>query len=227
MSEAEAERPPEAGEITGRDGLMLIRVGNRQYPAKQVAQCRTCRSKYRAQIEQGIIGGMPYQMIYDEMIEPHEDHSPIGPPSVQSLMTHVRRKHMPVPFSVQRRIIEQRATELGRSVEEGEQLLVDSVAVHRTVIQRGFEMLNAGEIAPSMNDLMKALQLQAAVDSDKNSGGVDEEVWREGLIAYMEIVQRNVSAEVFQRIGHEMAQSPVLQELAMRRRQTVMGQVES
>lgn len=220
------EETSEPGEVDGRSGKMLIRVGNRTYPAKQVSNCKTCRSKYRTQIEQAIIGGMPYSMVHAETVAPHDDHSPLGPPSQASLMTHVRRKHMPIPFSMQRRIIEDRATELGVSIEEGERLLVDSVAVHRTVIQKGFERLNNGEIEPSMGDLMKALQLQAAVDADKASSEVDEDVWREGLMAYMEIVQRNVSAEDFQRIGREMAQSPVLQELA-RRRRTVQGEIES
>lgn len=221
-----SSQAPESGEILSSDGLMLIKVGNRTYPAKHVKQCMTCRSKHRMEIERAVINGMPYAMIIKEVVEPYADHSLLGSPTLNSVMAHVNRGHMPIPFKVQRNIIENRASELGRSVEAGEKLLADSVAIQRTVIQRGFEMLNSGEISPTMNDLMKALQLQASLDADKGSSGVDEDVWRDGLIAYMEIVRHNVSADVFQRIGQEMAQSPVLQELASRRRGTVPGEIE-
>lgn len=225
MTEQTPPPPAEPGEVTGRDGMMLVRVGNRSYPAKYVSQCKTCRSKYRTQIEHGLINGMTYQMVLDELVEPFDDHSPLGPPGYQSVLGHVNRGHMPVPFSTQRRILEQRAKEMGKSVKEGSKALLDAVAVSRTIVQRGFEMMSNGEIQPSMNDLMKALQLQASIEGDGD--GLDEEAWREALIAYMEIVQRNVAAEVFQRIGKEMAESPVLQKIALRRRDTVAGEIEA
>lgn len=205
---------------------MLVRVGNQAYPAKHVKQCKTCRSKYRTQIEQGVIGGMTYQSIIDDVIAPYDDHSPIGSPTYASVLAHVKRGHMPIPFSHQRRIIEERAEEIGRSVEQGEKLLIDSVTVGRTIIQRAFELMNSGEIQPTMGDLLKALQLQQSVEGTRTPG-VDEETWREAMIAYMEIVQRNVSSETFQAIGREMAQSPVLQQIAVRRRETVAGQIET
>jgi hypothetical protein len=215
------------GEIEdSRTGVMLVRVGGRAYPARQVPQCRTCRSKYRTQIELGIINGMPYLKLVEELVDPFQDHSPLGPPTMKSIMNHVARKHMPVPYSTKRQIIEERAREIGRSVEEGEQLLVDNVAVHRTIVQRGFERLNAGEIEPTMGDLMKALQIQAAVEGPKDEGGLDEDAWREALMEYMTIVQRIVSLDQLGQIKHEMASSPVLQEIAARRR-TVPGQLEN
>jgi hypothetical protein len=204
---------------------MRIRVGDRTYPAKHVPQCRVCRSKYRGDIERGIISGLTYQSIISDLVDPFEDHSPLGTPNYQSVLRHVRNKHMPVPFSIQRQVIEERAAELGRSVEEGERLLVDSVAVHRAVIQRGFERMNNGEIQPTMGDLMKALQLQAAVEADQDSG-VDEEAWRDALIAYMEIVQRNVDHQIFEKIKREMATSPALKAIAERRQRTIAGEVE-
>lgn len=219
------ETGPEPGEITDRDGTLMVRVGNRLYPAKQVAQCKTCRSKYRADIEQGIINGMPYSMVMSEIVERHDDHSPIGAPNYGSVLRHVKKKHMAVPHSVQRGILEERAGEIGKSVEQGERLMVDSVAIHRTVIQRGFERLNTGEIQPNMNDLMTALRLQAAISAEQGGSGVDEDAWRDALMAYMEIVQRNVGPDVLQQIGREMAASPTLRAIR-NRRQAVVGEIE-
>jgi hypothetical protein len=220
-----SEQNPAPGEI-GRDGVMVVRVNGRSYPARHVAQCKTCRSKYRTQIERGIIGGMTYQSIIDDLVEPYDDHSPLGAPGYQSVMGHVRNGHMPMPYSLQRRILEKRASEMGKSVEQGESLIVDTVAATRMIVQRGFELMNNGDLQPSMGDLLKALQFQSSLEADKEQA-LDEEVWRDALIAYMDIVQRNVDPEVFQRIGREMARSPALQQIAMRRRGTVAGEIES
>ena len=223
MSEIESE---EQLQPSGRDGVMLVRVGGRDYPAKQVKQCRTCRSKYRTQIEQGIIGGMTYRAILANLVDPFDDHSHLGSPSYTSIQRHVSQKHMPLPFSTQRKIIEDRAIEMGKSVEEGEALLIDSISVHRSLIQKGFERLNNGEIQVGMADLLKALQLQQAAEGVKDSG-LDEDIWRDALMEYMSIVRRNVDTAVLQRIGRELAESPILQQITQRRGQTVSGEIAS
>lgn len=220
-----SETAPEPDE-DGGSGVMLVQVQGRTYPARHVKQCRTCRSKYRTQIEQGIIGGMTYQAVVNELVDPYEDHSPIGPPGYQSIMNHVRKGHMPMPYSVQRRLIEDRAQEMGKSVEEGMASLADSTAILRTIVRTGFEMINQGDLRPSMNDLIKALQLQAAMEGEKDGEG-DEEAWRSALIAYMEIVQRSVSPEVFQRISREFAASPVMKNAMGVQQGTVSKELET
>lgn len=212
-------------EETG-DGVMLVQVQGRTYPAKHVKQCRTCRSKHRTQIEQGIIGGMTYQAVVNDLVEPYDDHSPIGPPGYQSIMNHVRKGHMPMPYSIQRRLIEERAEEMGRSVEEGMESLADSTAILRTIVRTGFEMVNQGDLRPSMGDLMKALQLQAVLEGERDDG-VDEEAWRTALITYMEIVQRSVAPDVFQQISREFAASPVMKKAMSSSHGTVAGELEN
>lgn len=216
--------PEETTEDSG--GVMLVQVQGRTYPARHVKQCRTCRSKHRAQIEQGLIGGMTYQAVVNELVEPYDDHSPIGAPGYQSIMGHVRRGHMPMPYSIQRRLIEERADEMGKSVEAGMESLADSTAILRTIVRTGFEMINQGELRPSMGDLMKALQLQAALEGERE-GGMDEEAWRTALITYMEIVQHSVAPEVFQRISREFAASSVMKEAMSARQGTVAGELEN
>ena len=209
----------------GPDGVVVIRVGDREYPAKYVRRCLTCRSKYRSQIEQAVLAGLTYRSIVETVVEPYDDHSPLGPPSQRSVFNHVSRHHMALPYSLQRKIIEKRAEELGRSVEAGEETMADAVAIHRVVMQRALERLSQGEIQPSMGDLIKVLQLQSATGAKEASVEVTDEVWREALIEYMAIVQRNVSGEVFQRIGREMASSPALKAISARRQ--AAGEISS
>lgn len=224
MSEIASE---EVLEPSGRDGVMLVRVNGRSYPAKQVKQCRTCRSKYRTQIEQAIINGMTYRSILNNVVLPYDDHSDLGKPGYQSLQTHVVKKHMPLPFSTQRRIIEDRAIELGKSVEEGEALLVDSITIHRALVEQGFRRLNNGEIQVGMTDLIKVLQLQQATEAGRDGNNLDEDIWRDALMEYMSIVRNNVTADVLQRIGRELAESPILQRINKGRGRTVSGEIAS
>lgn len=208
-----------------RERTILVRVGGKTYPAKEVPQCRTCRSKYRPQIEQGLISGMTYQVAVRELIDPYDDHSTLGTPSYQSLLNHVNKGHMPMPYVMQRRMLERRAEELGRSIEEGKDSLADPLAIIRSIVQTGFDMVSRGDLRPSMSELLKALQLQAAIEG----GGEEntEDTWRTALITYMEIVQQNVSPEVFQRISRAMASSPVMKEAMTSRQGTVAGAIES
>lgn len=202
-----------------RTETSFVQVGDRLYPVKFLKNCKTCRSRYRAQIEQAILGGIPYKKIFDEVVEPYDDHSALGSPTYQGILTHVRRGHMPLPFSTQRSILESRATELGRSIEEGEQLLMDSVGTLRAIVQRGFERMNNGEIQPTMGDFIAALRLEGALSGTQgDEASADNEVWRKAFVAYMEIVKNSVSPEVFQRIGDQMRGSAVMKEIMERQR---------
>lgn len=200
--------------------MIMVRVGGREYPAKRVRQCRTCRSKHRAVIEAAITSGLTYEEIHRRTVEPYDDHSLLGPPDFKQIQRHVANGHMPLPHTAQRRIIEKRAEELGQSIEIGEDVLVDNVTAIRSVIQMGFERLQSGELEPSMRDLMQALQLQAQIDKEHGDGGLDEEVWRDALIAYMSIVRDVVPQELMEEIKVKMASSPVLKAIAERRSQT-------
>jgi len=199
-----------------RTETTFVRVGDRQYPIKYVKMCKTCRSKYRHEIEQALLNGLPYKMIIAQAVEPYDDHSPLGPPSEQGIQGHVRKGHMPIPFSVQRIEIENRAKELGRHIENGEQILVDGIGMLRSITQRAFERINSGEIQPTIGDLMTALRIEASLTSGQQDPA-DSDAWKKAFIAYMEVVKANVPPEVFQRISEEMRTSPVMSQLAERK----------
>lgn len=226
MSEIEVEvtEPPRRGNTQ----VSYTIIGGRRYPIKTVSTCRTCRSVHRPEIEQAIILGMTYKRIMDELVDAYDHHSPLGRPDRMSLTAHVQLRHMPTPFSVQRDVIEDQARKLGKNIEEGEALLTDSLTIFRSIVQRGYERMNKGEIEPSMSDLLKAAQLQHVVESAQVKGQDDDdgvEMWREALVEYMTIVQRSVTSEQFQQIGLEMSKSPTLQAIS-RRRSQIPGQIE-
>ena len=223
---AEAPEPRDGEIVDSRVGLMTIRVGGRSYAARHVPQCKVCRSQYRSEIEYAVLAGLPYNKVVEEAVTPFDDHSELGTPTVTGVMTHVRRKHMPVSLSMQRQIIEERAAELGHNVEDSEKLILDNIGIVRSITQRGWDRLNKGEIEPSMGDLIKALQIQAVVGT-QDQDGTSEDVWRATLMEYMAIVSRCAPPGVLAQIKHEMTNSSVLREIAAQRRQTISGELES
>lgn len=205
--------------------VVLVQVGDRQYSAKHVAQCKVCRSKHRHSIEQGIISGMSYPMVMREIVDPYQDHSLLGAPTLAGLYRHGKQGHMPIPYVTQRKIIEERAREIGKSVETGEQLVTDAIAILRTITQRGFERVNTGEIQPNMTDLMTALKLQQALTPEGGEAG-NEDLYVEALYAYMEVVEAHVDHPTLQAIGRDLERHPAIKALS-KRRQTVAGEIES
>lgn len=208
---------PEVIESDSHVDVSMIQVGDRAYHYRTIKNCKVCRSQYRMDIEKAVLSGLSYRKIYYQVSEGFGDHSALGSPSYQGIISHVRKGHMPMPFSAQRTILEGRADELGRSIEEAEGFIMDSIGTLRAVAQRGFERMNSGEIQPTMTDLIAALRLESALSGSQEGGGT-EETWRQAFITYMEVVKANVSAELFQRIGEEMRGSPVMQQILDRQK---------
>lgn len=208
--------------------LTYIEVRGRRYPTRHVPNCMTCRSIHRHEIEAALINGQTYASVVRDVAEQFDYHSPLGTPTYNSVLSHARRGHMPLPYLVQRRAIEARAKELRKSVEEGEHNLIDGQIVARAVMERGYEMLNSGSLAPSMRDLLEAARLERDIASlQSEDGQMTEESWRAALTAYIEIVRQYVSPQVFQQINQAMAVSPALAKISQQRRspQTVEGRV--
>lgn len=210
----------ELQEPDGNQQVTFITIGGRRYPYKTIHNCQICRSIHRNEIEQALLTGMTNIQVLHEVIETYEFHSPIGTPSLGSLSRHLQQKHMPSPFMIQREVIERRAKEMGRNIRDGEEFLVDSMTVIRTIVQKGYTRLSEGEIQPSMGDMLKAIQIQHSVEATQAvTESMDDgvEMWRAALMEYMKIVQGVVSPADFQRIGLEMSRSPVLQAISRKR----------
>lgn len=199
--------------------LTYIQVRGRRYPTKHVHNCKTCRSVHRHEIENALINGYTYASVMRDVVGAYEYHSPLGVPTYNSVLTHTRNGHMPLPYLAQRRAIESRAKELRKSVEEGENNLLDGQLVARAVMQRGYEMLNSGEITPNMRELLDAARLErdiSAIQSETDQMG--EDAWREALTAYIEIVRQHTPPQVFQQINQAMALSPALAKISKQRK---------
>jgi hypothetical protein len=182
-----------------------------------------CQHPNRADIEQQIVNGRSYRAIanwtQNNLIEPDT-----GNPSDHSVRNHVQGEHMPLNAIIQRALIERRSKEIGRSIEEGVDSLVDHVTANQMVIEKGFERLQAGEIQPSMSDLLSAIRTQVAIDAEIDSP-VDAQVWQQALMEYMSIISQLLTPEQKQRFNQLAGQNAVLRGMERQQTRAIEGDV--
>lgn len=190
-------------------GMMPVRVGKREYPVKHDPQCAVCTSAYRLDIERALVAGHAYNKIRNSL----PDEEGVTHPTTTSMKGHVEKMHVPLPQFQKRAIIEKRAEELGRSIEDGQGMLTDYIGVNEMLIQHGFEALQEGNIHMKASDLIGALKFQHEIEQSQN-GTVDDEVWAEALMEYMRIVQKIMPSDMWDEFGSELSSSPVIQAIS-------------
>lgn len=191
--------------------MTMVLIGGREYPLRSVPNCRTCQSPHRRFIENELLAGRSYKAIVRQLAD-LEDAGRLGHPSAEALSHHVKQGHLPNPVHTRRQIMEKRAEEIGAKIE-GSDSIIDHLTVNQMVIQRGFERLVAGEIEPSVSDLMSAIQFQQRVE-ETSEEGYDAEAYQNALFAYLEIAQKYIPPEVFNRYGRELSRHPIIQAIA-------------
>lgn len=199
--------------------LVMVKIGGREYPLRREASCQVCSSPYRFEIERALVMGHTYRSIRESLPSSPE------PPSLTSFSGHVTRAHMPLPQAATRQLIEHRAQQLGKEIEGGLELLLDTATVTDEVIQKGFQRLQDGEIEPSMSDLLKALTIRSQLDATSPSGDLSSDAWMEAMMEMFAIVNRLMPPELWESFSQEIANSPILK--AISSNQTpIRGEVE-
>lgn len=185
----------------------MVEINGKKYPMKRVQQCRTCMSPYRMEIEQAILEQHSYRKIANAVVDREPGHLPN--PSYQSIRDHVNNGHMPIGPSAERALVESRAKQIGRDIEEYASSLADYATVNEIIIQRGMERLARGELRPSMSELLTAIRMQHTIESTSEDG-LDSAAWQQALVAYMEVAQQFIPVDHLQAYGQALAQHPVL-----------------
>lgn len=193
-----------------------VNIGGQKYPVKQYHSCPVCMSPYRLDMERALIGGLSYKSIVKNLVD-NRDHDG-DPPTSTDLSRHVREQHMPLPDVQRRALIERRAEQIGRNIQEGQENLIDYVGVNETIIERGFERLVNKEINPNTADLMNALKLQHSIEAQKN-GSISDEMWMEAMMVYMEAAREVMPPEMWDAFGARLQESPILKALSDKVRQ--------
>lgn len=209
--------------MTQPTSLVMTRIGGRDYPMRSESNCLTCQSPNRLFIESELMRGKSYRTISKSL-----EGLPTGVkgrhPSHESISNHVKQGHVPVAQETQRRIIERRAKEIGRSVELDEDLLADHITVNQMIVQRGVEMAADGTLEIKASDVLAASRFLRQVEQESGTD-TDAQVWVEAIMEYMEVAQRFIPPAAWNEYSRALNASPVLKALAERKAQTVAGEV--
>lgn len=198
--------------------MVMVRIGNDDYPMVSEPRCLTCQSPHRLFIERELLRGRAYGAIAKEVAKMPE--GTMATPTPSSIGEHTRQGHLPQPAITRRKIIENRAEQIGVSIL-GEDDLVDHITINELVLTRGYERLIEGDIEPSMGDLLNAIKLQQQIEATSDTG-YDAEAYNEAMMVYFTTVQRYMEPQAFQAMLRDLNQNPILR--AIRERQEQGGQ---
>lgn len=188
--------------------IITYRVGGREYPMKTVRQCKVCRSPYRFDIEQAIVSGRTYRKIIEHLPEDHEL-------TAENVKNHYLNGHLPMEVSVTREIVERRAQQVGKRIEDSAESLIDGMTLAQTVVQKTFEAIARGDQQPDIREGLAAAKLLAML-GEYDNGGMDVSAITEAFMVYHEHAQEFMSPEQFEKFGKALSNNPVLRALASR-----------
>jgi hypothetical protein len=181
---------------------VVYRVGGTSYPMRVHGRCQTCRSIHRPEIENLILMGYSWSTI--------ADHMPEGLPAT-SIRWHYENGHMPLPESLRRAVIERRAKMQRLSSADNAAPLIDPWLVTHDIMQRGYERMVTGQIAPDMKDLLAAAKALVEIeDRTKEAQQINEDA----VVAIIEGARSYMSTEDWMKFMWELRENPAMNLLA-------------
>jgi hypothetical protein len=187
--------------------IVTYRLGGENYTLHSAPGCLVCASPARLDIEMSIVRGNTYASI--------ERHLPAGSGvSAHNIRSHYAAGHLPLQVEVMRRLLERRATEIGRDIQDGVDDLVDHVSLAREVVRATYERLASGELQVDVNDGIAAARLLAQIGDGEDS--TDRAAWVEAFMAYHDTARSLMGPELFAQFQRSLSRNPVLQALQER-----------
>lgn len=207
--------------------IIQIKVGNEVYNARKAHRCRVCQSPHRFIIEGEVLKGTTYTAIAEYI-----EGWPTGlfpAPGARSMSYHMRANHAPIKHIEHRKLMERIREEDGTPLEEGITSLVDKVVLAHAVIDRAHERLVTRQIEPSLQDAAAASRFLAEWEHDHDGRGITEEVWRQALYAYMEVLAPEIAPDRRDAVSLALENHPTLKmvkSLLAEQREPVQGEIE-
>ena len=201
--------------VTGRRqgsaaSLVRYRLGGREYPLRSVSTCYVCQSEYRFHIESEIAQGRVFPRIHKDLMLAQPECTL----SVENLREHFKNGHMPSEVEGARLIMERRAIERGRSLNDAATSLADGMALAEIVVQKTIEAMQRGEIKPEIKDGIAAARLMETFAPVEQ--GVNANVYAEAFMAYHETAQQIMTEGQFEDFGRQLSSNVTLKSLIAR-----------
>ena len=163
-------------------------------------RCFVCHQPYEilGQVNRMIINGQPYTEITRYLAFLHDKDVISKVPSYQSVRNH-GKNHLPVKDLAVRTLIERRAIEAGKDIEQGVENLLTTFAVAETVMHKGFAQLTKDSMDISAKDLLAATKLVHDFTKDQD-GSMDAAQALSQLQHIIQAVKETVPAHMMEQI---------------------------
>jgi hypothetical protein len=134
---------------------------------------------------------------------------------------HHYRLHIPHEWSINRVIMDQRASEITRQVGEEAEAVVDQITMARLGVQQFTTRLMKGDVTI---DAKEAIAMgRMLMDYDELMGDrVDESVWQDALFAFLDIAKEMFTPEQYLLFQQQVRTNPILQKMTSRSQDDVI-----
>jgi hypothetical protein len=194
------------GDVSVHRGVIMYRVGGREYPMRTAPNCPVCVSENRLAMERAILRGVAYTAVARSL--PVGRGTKITPSVVRS---HAK-EHMPQDFALRTILLEERAAEIGRDVEAIEDTMVDQIGFLKVVVHDAFaEMAESGK-APTISQGIAAARILASLGLHAGSE-VDAALWEEAVEVMMAEAHEIMPPDLFEEWGQRLLANPILRSI--------------
>ncbi len=194
--------------------MTRVQVGNRTYDIQDHRYCKVFRHPDRAEIERAVLQSYSYASVIKAYVED-------GPPEArfteETLRRHVHAGHMPIKETARRVMVEERAKELGRNINDYHAALADEVVYLRQALQQAYEHLP--NQVPTVRDGVAIARALAEVEALAESP-MNQEAILKGFMVYMQATEAVIgefapgkSRDAMEAIGRRLRADPVMREL--------------
>lgn len=188
-----------------------------------VTQCRVCISPRRVQIERMLAEGMSYAAVANVInVEMDEESEHFISP--RSIARHFKRDHMPLQAAALHRIVEHRARELGKELEETVDSVVDQFVVGRAMLQSYYVRLANNEVAVSSSDAVSLINAFMRIDSSV-MGGIDASAYNRVVQIMIENMEQVVGPEKTREVLFLTSENPTVRAVMAQREAAIEASV--
>ena len=128
-------------------------------------RCSICKSKFRRTIDQLLVMGVSFA----EVSRQFEDEG-----ITRRALSNHKRKHLSVEQAAIRRVIEEKARQIGEDVENTSRLLLTRKGYMEVAMMKSYQAILDGTLTPEPRDVVHMIALMEKMEKDSATVQVDE-----------------------------------------------------
>lgn len=167
------------------------------YATEEIVEprCSVCKSRFRRTIDQLLVMGVPFAEVARQFEMEGINR--------RSISNH-KRKHLSVEQAAIRRVIEEKAKQIGEDVDNTSRLLLTRKGYMEVAMMKSYQGILDGTIVPEPRDVVHMISLMEKMEKDTSAAQVDEMM--RDFNAFTQAVKKVVDEAAYDRVLYEFKQ---------------------